>query len=142
MKIKELIAGKRVSTISPSASAYDLVMSLEHHHIGALVVSRDGKKIDGIVSERDVVRAMPHRIHEITELTVSDLMSVDVVTCTSDASVEEIMQIMTENRFRHMPVVDDSGNLLSIISIGDLVKAYISDINAERTALRDYITKS
>lgn len=142
MKISELIAGKKVTTISSSASAYDLVMSLKHHHIGALVVSSNGKKIDGIVSERDVVRAMSERIHEISELKVSDLMSTEVVTCTSDATVDEIMEIMTENRFRHLPVVDSSGSLISIISIGDLVKAYISEINDERAALRNYITKS
>ncbi|MEK6648452.1 MAG: CBS domain-containing protein [Actinomycetota bacterium] len=139
MKISALIAGKRVEMISPSASVHDLVNALNVHHIGALVVSPDGKKIEGIVSERDVVRAMPGKLDQLIGMHVRDLMTVDVVTCTADATVAELMKTMTERRVRHIPVVDEDGNVISIVSIGDVVKAYITDIDTERKALRDYV---
>ena len=140
MKISELIAGKRVETISPSASIHDLVNALNVHHVGALVVSPDGKKIEGIVSERDVVRAMPGKLDQLIGMHVRDLMTVEVVTCKSDATVSELMKIMTERRIRHIPVVDANENLISIISIGDVVKEHISELDTERKALRDYVT--
>ena len=140
MKIIPLIAGKKVAVISPSASVHDLVNSLNTHHVGALVVSTDGRKIDGIVSERDVVRAMPGKLDQLVHMHVRDLMTVDVVTCTSDATVAELMTLMTERRIRHIPVVDDKGDLLSIVSIGDVVKAHITELDDERRALRDYVT--
>ena len=104
------------------------------------MVSSNGSKIEGIVSERDVVRAMPGKLNEISKLHVRDLMSVNVITCKPDSSVAEILSIMTEKRVRHIPVVEE-GILLSIVSIGDLVKAHILEIDSERTALRDYITQ-
>lgn len=140
MKISELIAGKRVETISPSANINDLVNSLNVHHVGALVVSRDGKKIEGIVSERDVVRAMPGNLDQLIGMHVRDLMTVEVVTCSSEATVAELMTIMTERRIRHIPVVDNDQNIISIISIGDVVKAHIEELDSERKALRDYVS--
>ncbi|MDP1720528.1 MAG: CBS domain-containing protein [Candidatus Nanopelagicaceae bacterium] len=139
MKISALIAGKRVETISPSASVHDLVNALNIHHVGALVVSPDGKKIEGIVSERDVVRAMPGKLDQLIGMHVRDLMTVEVVTCKSDATVSELMKIMTERRIRHVPVVDEDDNVISIISIGDVVKEHISELDTERKALRDYV---
>jgi CBS domain-containing protein len=139
MKIAALITGKRVETISSSATLHDLVNALNVHHIGALVVSPDGKKIEGIVSERDVVRAMPGKLDEITDMRVRDLMTQDVITCTPTSTVAELMTVMTERRIRHIPVVDESGNLISIVSIGDVVKAHISDLDSERKALSDYL---
>ena len=139
MKISSIIAGKKVETISASASVHDLVYSLNTHHVGALVVSGDGKKIDGIVSERDVVRAMPGKLDEIADMRVRDLMTPDVITCTPTSTVATLMTIMTERRIRHIPVVDESGNLISIVSIGDVVKAHISDLDSERKALSDYL---
>jgi hypothetical protein len=139
MKIAALITGKRVETISSSATLHDLVNALNVHHIGALVVSPDGKKIEGIVSERDVVRAMPGKLDEITDMRVRDLMTQDVITCTPASTVAELMTVMTERRIRHIPVVDESGNLISIVSIGDVVKAHISDLDSERKALSDYL---
>lgn len=140
MKISALIAGKRVEIISPVASVHDLVNALNVHHIGALVVSADGKKIEGIVSERDVVRAMPGKLDQLIGMHVRDLMTVEVVTCTVDATVAELMQTMTERRIRHIPVVNADGNLISIVSIGDVVKAHISELDTERKALSDYVT--
>jgi len=139
MKIGSIISGKRVETISASASIHDLVNSLNSHHVGALVVSSDGKKIDGIVSERDVVRAMPGKLDQLIGMHVRDIMTVDVHTCTPDSTVSELMQMMTELRIRHVPVVDADGALISIVSIGDVVKNHVNELDSERQALRDYV---
>ncbi len=139
MKIATLISGKKVETISSSASVHDLVNSLNTHHVGALVVSPDGKKIDGIVSERDVVRAMPGKLDQLIGMRVRDLMTVEVITCTENSTVAELMTVMTERRIRHIPVVAESGELLSIVSIGDVVKAHMTEIENERKALADYV---
>ena len=140
MKISTIIAGKKVETISASASVHDLVNSLNSHHVGALVVSGDGKKIDGIVSERDVVRAMPGKLDQLVGMHVRDIMTVDVHTCTPHSTIAELMTMMTELRIRHVPVVDESGLLLSIVSIGDVVKNHVSEIDSERQALKDYVS--
>ncbi len=140
MKISSIIAGKKVETISASASVHDLVSALNIHHVGALVVSSDGKSIDGIVSERDVVRAMPGKLDQLVGMHVRDIMTVDVHTCTADSTVQELMTMMTSLRIRHVPVVDATGNLLSIVSIGDVVKNYVSEIDSERQALKDYVS--
>ena len=139
MKVSSIIAGKRVETISPSASIHDLVNSLNTHHVGALVVSQDGKKIDGIVSERDVVRAMPGKLNQLIGMHVRDIMTVEVHTCSAESTVSELMTMMTELRIRHVPVIDAAGDLLSIISIGDVVKNHVSELDSERQALRDYV---
>jgi CBS domain-containing protein len=139
MKIGSIIKGKRVEIISASASIHDLVNILNTHHIGALVVSSDGKRIDGIVSERDVVRAMPGKLDQLVGMHVRDIMTVDVHTCTPDSTAAELMKMMTEHRIRHVPVVDEEGTLISIVSIGDIVKNYVSELNSESQALRDYM---
>jgi CBS domain-containing protein len=140
MKVSAIISGKRVETISASASVHDLVNSLNSHHVGALVVSSDGKKIDGIVSERDVVRAMPGKLDQLIGMHVRDIMTVDVHTCTPDSTIAELMKMMTELRIRHVPVVDVAGSLISIVSIGDVVKNHMSELDSERQALKDYVT--
>ena len=140
MKVSTIIAGKKVETISASATVHDLVNALKTHHVGALVVSSDGKKIDGIVSERDVVRAMPGKLDQLVGMHVRDIMTVDVHTCTADSTIAELMSMMTELRIRHVPVIDEAGNLLSIVSIGDVVKNYVSEIDSERQALKDYVS--
>jgi CBS domain-containing protein len=139
MKIAALISGKKVETISSSASVHDLVNSLNTHHVGALVVSPDGKKIEGIISERDVVRAMPGKMDQLIGMRVRDLMTVEVITCTQNSTVAELMTVMTERRIRHIPVLSENGELLSIVSIGDVVKAHITEIENERKALADYV---
>ena len=139
MKISSIISGKKVETISASATVHDLVSSLNSHHVGALVVSSDGKKIDGIVSERDVVRAMPGKLDQLEGMHVRDIMTVEVHTCTADTTVAELMTMMTERRIRHVPVMGPDGNLLSIVSIGDVVKNHVSELDSERQALRDYV---
>ncbi len=140
MKVGSIIAGKRVETISPSASVQDLVSALNLHHIGALVVSSDGKSIEGIVSERDVVRAMPGKLDQLIGMHVRDLMTVEVHTCTPDTSIAELMKMMTELRIRHVPVVDGENMLISIVSIGDVVKSHVNELDTERQALKDYVS--
>ena len=139
MKVSSIIKGKRVETISASASIHDLVNSLNTHHIGALVVSSDGKRIDGIVSERDVVRAIPGKLDQLIGMHVRDIMTVDVHTCTPDSTIAELMKMMTELRIRHVPVVESDGALISLVSIGDVVKNYVSELSSESQALRDYV---
>jgi CBS domain-containing protein len=139
MKVSAIILGKRVEIISPSSSIHDVVNSLNSLHIGALVVSSDGKKIEGIVSERDVVRAMPGKLDQLIGMHVRDIMTVQVHTCTLETTIAELMKMMTELRIRHVPVVDENGSLLSMVSIGDVVKNHISELDSERQALRDYV---
>jgi CBS domain-containing protein len=142
MKIQTLIANKRVHTISANDRVKHLVESLNSFHIGAMVVSLDGKMIDGIVSERDIVRAMPGKLDMMEDLHVRDIMTVNVHTCTSDATVSEVMELMTKQRIRHVPVVGSDGNLLSIVSIGDVVKHHVNEISVENEALKQYVSGS
>jgi CBS domain-containing protein len=139
MKVSSLIAGKTALTIKPDQSFGELVESLKTHKIGAMVVSGDGKKISGIASERDVVRHLSSSFDNLKPLKVKDIMTKDVFTCDVHATVAELMNLMTNMRIRHIPVVDDQGSLISIVSIGDVVKARIDEIDEERKALADYI---
>lgn len=139
MKIQSLIENKSVRTITPQDSVKHLVECLNTFHIGALVVSSNGKSIDGIVSERDVVRALPGKFDMIEDLYVRDIMTVDVYTCTPDSTVAEMMELMTSKRIRHVPVLDERGDLISILSIGDVVKHHVNEILLEIQALKDYV---
>lgn len=138
MKISKIIARKVLHTITADATVQQLVDALTSFRVGALVVSPDGKAIDGIVSERDVVRA-PGKLEEIRDLHVRDLMSVEVFTCTADATVADIMQMMAAEKIRHVPVVDASGHLISIVSIGDVVRYHLEEISDENIALKQYL---
>jgi len=131
--------GSDVATIDQQASLADAVRQLRDLGIGALVVSADGRHIDGIVSERDVVRALAAHGAATLGRTVASVMSTAVVTCGPDDSVEELMSSMTERRIRHLPVVDDGGQLTGIISIGDVVKARLGQLQGENAALTEYI---
>jgi len=139
MKIKTLIADKQVHAITAHDSVKHLVERLNTFHVGALVVSPDGKVIEGIVSERDIVRSLPGKFDMIEDLYVRDIMTVDVFTCTPDSTVSEIMALMSSKRIRHIPVVDAEGGLISIISIGDVVKHYLNELSAENQALKEYV---
>ena len=142
MKVSSILDGKRVETIKPTATIKELVEKLAAMKIGALVVSSDGKSIEGIVSERDIVQSMPKNIENFQNLHVRDIMTVNVMTCTKDATFAELMVLMTQKRIRHVPIVDPSGSLVSIVSIGDVVKNHISEIDGERNALIDYVKSS
>jgi len=139
MKVSSILDGKKVATVKPEATIKELTERLAELKIGALVVSKDGKSVDGIVSERDIVRAIPLNFATFQNLHVRDIMTVNVLTCTKDSTFSELMILMTEKRIRHVPVVDESGLLVSIVSIGDVVKNHISEIDSERTALIDYV---
>ncbi len=139
LKVQSLVTGKRVHTITADSTISDLVQKLSALKVGALVVSPDGKRIDGIVSERDVVAAMPVHFHELDKLHVRDIMTANVTTASAENQVIELMNLMTDKRIRHIPIVDESGFLVSIISIGDIVKAHVGEIDAERSALIDYV---
>ena len=132
--------GSDVATVNQQASLADAAAQLRDRGIGALVVSNDGQHIDGIVSERDVVRALAAHGSSALGRTVASAMSTDVVTCAAGDSVEALMVSMTDRRIRHLPVVDDDGVLTGIVSIGDVVKARLGQLETENQALFDYIT--
>jgi CBS domain-containing protein len=139
MKVSSLISGKAVYTVTAETSIASLVEMLASLKVGALVVSPDGLRIAGIVSERDIVAALPIHFHELGRLHVRDIMTVNVTTCTPQSTVAELMTLMTDKRIRHVPVVNDAGDLISIVSIGDVVKSHVSEIDSERSALVDYV---
>jgi signal-transduction protein with cAMP-binding, CBS, and nucleotidyltransferase domain len=112
---------------------------LAEHGIGAVVVSHDGTSVDGIASERDIVRALARRGAAVMSEAVTAIYTAEVHTVTPQTPLEEIMRLMTEHRVRHAPVVV-GGRLLGIVSIGDVVKNRIDELETERTALTDYIT--
>jgi CBS domain-containing protein len=131
--------GSDVATIEQRASLTDAVAQLRDRGVGALVVSADGRHIDGIISERDVVRALAAHGAGALGRTVGSAMSAKVTTCGGSDSVEALMAQMTESRFRHLPVVDADQVLVGIISIGDVVKARLGQLQSENEALTDYI---
>jgi CBS domain-containing protein len=130
--------GTAVATIEPTATIADATASLRDHGVGALIVSTDGETIAGIVSERDVVRALAAHGGSTLGRAVSSCMSADVVTCGLADTIGELMGLMTERRIRHLPVVED-GNLAGIISIGDVVKFRLGELENENSQLYDYI---
>lgn len=142
MRIAQLLSGKGafVATVPPDTTVRDLVAALAEHRVGALVVSSDGSTIEGIVSERDVVRAMHQRGADLLIAPVSEIMTTSVSCTTADAGVDNLMLMMTEQRIRHVPVVDEENQLAGIISIGDVVKSRLGELEGEREALIEYIT--
>jgi len=131
--------GSDVAIVGQRSSLADAAAELRDRGVGALVVSDDGRHIDGIVSERDVVRALAAHGAATLGRTVASVMSTTVVTCGPDDSVEELMSSMTERRIRHLPVIDDDGLLTGIVSIGDVVKARLGELQGENAALTEYI---
>ena len=130
--------GDFVATVRPTATIRELLDTLAEHRIGAVVVSADGG-IDGIVSERDVVRHLSAAGGALLDHPVSSIMTAEVVTCRRDTAVDDLMRMMTDRRIRHVPVVDDDGALVGIVSIGDIVKSRISELESERNDLVGYI---
>lgn len=133
--------GNQVSTISSTSSLLDASHMLASKKIGAVVVSDGEGQVAGILSERDIVRAISKGGAAVLSSPVADMMTRDVITCTESETLDNIMQIMTRGRFRHLPVVDSAGRLAGIISIGDAVKFHIGEIRMEAEAMRDYIAK-
>lgn len=142
MKISDVLRSKGgdVVTASPDDSVTDLLTLLAEHRIGAVVVSSGDGTVDGIVSERDVVRHLQRSGTGVLEEPVRTIMTADVHTCTAQEEVSDLESRMTERRIRHVPVVED-GRLVAIVSIGDVVKYRIRDLAAERDQLEAYITQ-
>jgi len=130
--------GSRVATIRPDATIGDAVETLRARGIGALVVSDDGERVAGIISERDVVAALADIGGDLLSLPVAEVMTATVVTCEPQDSVGDLMAEMTNRRIRHFPVVRD-GVLCGIVSIGDLVKSRLDEIEFEANSMRSFI---
>jgi CBS domain-containing protein len=133
--------GTHVETVRPDASLQDVVERLAKRRIGAVLVTSLGGDILGIVSERDVVFALGNGGGIALQRRAEEVMTRDLVTCTREDRAEDLMEMMTKGRFRHVPVVED-GKLLGIVSIGDVVKRRIEDTDSERAAMRDYIASA
>jgi len=131
--------GNTVATVPSSASVATVVAELARHGVGALVVSPDGRTIEGIVSERDIVRRLSELRMALLSEPVSAIMSTNVRTCAPDDDVAVIMGLMTELRIRHVPVVADN-RLCGIVSIGDVVKSRIGELERDRHELLEYIS--
>jgi CBS domain-containing protein len=140
MRIGDVLGAKpsqEVVTIAPDAGVRDLVAALAEHNVGALIVSTDGSTVEGIVSERDVVRHL-HHDGTVINNTVRAIMTTDVETCEKDVLLDDLMKVMTDRRIRHVPVVDGD-TLIGIVSIGDVVKHRIDQLQFERDQLDSYV---
>jgi CBS domain-containing protein len=133
--------GNEVITIAPEASMAEVVRILADHRIGALVVSRDGQRVDGILSERDIVGRLAMDPATLPTLRARDIMTTRVFTCSPSDELAELMAVMTARRIRHIPVLQD-GNLFGIVSIGDVVKWRVEEIEREAEALRAYVAQA
>ena len=132
--------GSDVVTVAPETLVGEVVKILTDHRIGAVVVTRDGSAIDGVLSERDVVSSLAERGPAALDMPCHEVMTTQVVTCEPDTTVEELMTAMTERRVRHVPVLVD-GRLAGVVSIGDVVKDRISGLELETQTLHDYIAR-
>lgn len=141
MLISEVLQrkGNAVATVAPTATITEVLEALAQHSVGALVVSTDGKNVDGIISERDVVRTIAADGRDAVDRTAAEVMTREVVTCSKSATIEQLMTEMTERRFRHVPVTED-GQLVGIVSIGDVVNARVRNLETETRQLTNYIS--
>ena len=142
MRIADVLRNKgaEVATVHPEATVSELLTGLADRNIGAMVVVGSAGTIAGIVSERDVVRKLHEFGPDVLGLPVAEIMTSVVATCGMEASVNELSELMTENRVRHIPVVVD-GRLAGIVSIGDVVKTRMEELETEQQHLQDYITQ-
>lgn len=141
MLVRQILKSKgsdEVLTIRPDATVAEAARILSERRIGCLVVSRDGTRPEGVISERDIVREMGRRGPDCFAETVAEMMTEAVQTCSSDEQADDVLTRMTEGRFRHLPVMED-GRMVGLISIGDVVKARLSELAMERDALEGMI---
>ncbi len=143
MRVKDILAkkGADVATVDPDATIAEAVALLRRHRIGALVVSVDGLGIDGILSERDVVGALATMGADLLTAAVRQIMTAQVLTCEPGDELRTLAITMTDRRFRHMPVAVN-GRLAGIVSIGDVVKYRVDELQTEHDQLVDYISSS
>ena len=141
MRISDLlrVKGTQTVTVPPDMRVRRLISVLAEHQIGAVVVSANGTSVDGIASERDIVRALAQQGAAVLSEPVTAIYTAEVRTVTPQTSVEEVARMMTMYRIRHAPVMADGG-LQGIVSIGDVVKSRIDELETERAALTGYIT--
>ncbi len=141
MLVSQILAAKEkegVISIGPQEEITQATRMLATHKIGALIVLNEDGHLAGIISERDIVRSIGVGGVSTLAQNVAKLMSAQVVTCTIDETADEILDKMTQGRFRHLPVVQD-GQVIAMISIGDIVKARLEELGREKQALEDYI---
>jgi CBS domain-containing protein len=131
--------GSSVVTVQPERTLDEAIHLLAEKSIGALIVTDEAETVVGIISERDIMRALAHQGAAALDAPISHHMTSAVVTCQRETTNEQIMQLMTDGRFRHIPVCDH-GKLVGLVSIGDVVKRRLATLEAEHRAMRDYIT--
>ncbi|MFA5900804.1 MAG: CBS domain-containing protein [Hyphomicrobium sp.] len=129
--------GRAVATARPDTSLLEIAKKLSQKKIGAIVVVGDNGGVVGIVSERDLIRKLGERGPDVLSEPVSDTMTANVISCQETSTLDELMEVMTQGRFRHVPVIED-GALVGIVSIGDIVKNHIAEVEMEVTAMRGY----
>ena len=134
-----LTKGNDIVSVNGYASLRQAVAVLRKHRIGAVLVLGLNGSIDGILSERDIIGALAERGGDALDETVGEFMTRDVVRCGPNDTIDELMTVMTDRRIRHLPVVDD-GQVVGVISIGDVVKHRLAEVTDEANALHDYIT--
>lgn len=146
MIVKQILAMKsgpqEVVTIRPDVAVAEATRLLSERRIGAVVVSADGVTPDGILSERDIVRELGRAGAAALDRPVSELMTARVMTCVPGDHVRDVLQRMTDGRFRHLPVVGEDGGMIGVVSIGDAVAARLSQLSADREALQGMIMGS
>ncbi|MEQ8901308.1 MAG: CBS domain-containing protein [Roseovarius sp.] len=141
MLVQQILKSKgdgAVITITPETKVSEAAQTLAERRIGGLIVSRDGETVDGILSERDIVRSLAVRGTSCMTETVSEMMTRNPVCCSKQDSSDAVLTRMTDGRFRHMPVVED-GKLVGIVTIGDVVKARLEELSMEKNALEGMI---
>ena len=141
MLVQQILGSKAsggVLSVKPTDSVSDAIKLLSEKRIGSVVVSANGESLDGILSERDVVRELGRRGAAVLAEPVSALMTANIVTCNESDTADQILQMMTDGRFRHLPVMRE-GKMIGLISIGDVVKARLSELSMEKNALEGMI---
>ena len=139
MKVADIIRikGSVVKTVTPDKTALEFSEQLRAEQIGAMVVSDDGRTIEGIISERDIAYALAAHGSELSRMAVSKLMTRVVIVCSPEDSITDVMKLMTQRRIRHLPV-KEGDHLVGIISIGDVLKHRLGEVELEANVLRDY----
>jgi CBS domain-containing protein len=142
MNVEHILAskGREVRTIRPDAPIEDALRRLRAERIGSLVVSQTGTDLVGIVSDRDILYAIADHGTDVLGESVGSIMTEKVFTCSREDRVSAIMALMTDRRIRHVPVLEKDGRLCGMISIGDVVKQRLDEIQSEASALREYVT--
>jgi CBS domain-containing protein len=142
MRVSELLAdkGDLVVTIHPDTSLEQAAKQLARYGFGVLVASEDGHVVSGILSERDIVRKIAEAGAPALQIKTRSIMTRHVHTCTVDETLDNLMRLMTEHRFRHVPVVDDNDHVCGIVSMSDLVKRRVAELEVETEHLQDLIT--